>query len=184
MVNSPWRSGLITSCHINNQHQQVHVVDHKQDLFLGSTTTNYGETKRLQFSQSDNNPTLDHNQNNTPLLRTSPLSESDGLRTKMCCDNLTTTSSVHESPCALSLLSSSQTHTTHENGLNQMVQSHSMSSMQPLGLSLHANNGFESMDRVLVPNGSESDHCSSLYNIGSDGSQGNEAPQLFPYQWE
>ncbi|GAU26770.1 hypothetical protein TSUD_317680 [Trifolium subterraneum] len=182
MVNSPWSSsGLITSCesgrlHIRNnqQHQQLHVVD-KQDHFLGSTTTTYGEGKQLQFlhndSSSNNNPSL-HNQN-TPLLRTS---------SKMFCDSLTT-SSVHESPCALSLLSSSQTHTSH----SMVQQPHSMSLMQPpLGLSLHGNNNnsFESMDRVLVPNGSESDHCSSLYNIGSDGSQSNDAPQLFPYQWE
>jgi hypothetical protein len=181
MVNSAWSSSrLITSCessrlHINNnqQHQQLHVVD-KQDHFLGSTTPTYGEGKQLQFLHNDNNnnPSL-HNQN-TSLLRTS---------SKMFCDSLTT-SSVHESPCALSLLSSSQTHTSH----SMVQQPHSMSLMQPpLGLSLHGNNNnssFESMNRVLVPNGSESDHCSSLYNIGSDGSQSNDAPQLFPYQWE
>ncbi|XP_058781266.1 squamosa promoter-binding-like protein 13A [Vicia villosa] len=182
MVNSPWSNGLISSCesgmlHIHNQHQQVPVLD-KQDLFLGSTATSYGEGKQLQFLHTDNNIPSLHNPN-TSLLRTS---------NKMFCDSLTN-SSVNESPCALSLLSSSQTHTP-ENGLNQMVQqqqqTHSMSLMQPLGLSLHGNNNnsFESMDRVLVPNGSESDHCSSLYNLASDGSQGNEAPQLFPYQWE
>lgn len=176
MVNSAWSSGLITSCesgrlHIHNQHQQVHVVD-KQDHFLGSTATTYEEGKQLQFLHNDNNNPSLHSQT-TPLLRTS---------SKMFCDSLAT--SVHESPCALSLLSSSQTHTP-DNGLNQMVQQpHSMSLMQPLGLSLHGNNSFESMEGVLVPNGSESDHCSSLYNMGSDGSQGNDAPQLFPYQWE
>jgi len=177
MVNSAWSSGLITSCesgrlHIHNQNQQVHVVD-KQDIFPGSTQTSYGEGKQLQFLHNDNNNPSLHNET-TPLLRTS---------SKMFCDSLTT--SVHESPCALSLLSSSQTHTP-DNGLNQMVQQpHSMSRMQPLGLSLHGNNNsFESLDRVLVPNGNESDHCSSLYNMGSDGSQGNDAPQLFPYQWE
>ena len=177
MVNSAWSSGLITSCesgrlHIHNQNQQVHVVD-KQDIFPGSTQTSYGEGKQLQFLHNDNNNPSLHNET-TPLLRTS---------SKMFCDSLTT--SVHESPCALSLLSSSQTHTP-DNGLNQMVQQpHSMSRMQPLGLSLHGNNNsFESLDRVLVPNGNESDHCSSLYNMGSEGSQGNDAPQLFPYQWE
>ncbi|PNX96223.1 squamosa promoter-binding-like protein 13A-like [Trifolium pratense] len=177
MVNSAWSSsGLITSCesgrlhiHNNQQNQQLHVVD-KQDHFLGSTATTYGEGKQLQFLHNDNT-----NNNNTPFLRTS---------SKMFCDSLTT-SSVHESPRALSLLSSSQTHTSH----SMAQQPHSMSLMQPpLGLSLHGNNNnnnsFESMDRVLVPNGNESDHCSSLYNIGSDGSQSNDAPQLYPYQWE
>lgn len=198
MVNPAWNGGLVTSCvgsrlQIHNQHQhhqQVHVID-KQDIFLGSTATSYGgEGKQLAFLQS-NNPTTATLNNQTPhlpitttsvcqtLLRTSPLSENCGVRNKMLTSSI---NSVQESPCALSLLSSSQTHTSSGNGLNQMVQQpHSLSTlMQPLGLSLHGNS-FES----LVPNGSQSDHCSSLYNMGSEGSQGNEAPQLFPYhQWE
>ncbi|XP_061345851.1 squamosa promoter-binding-like protein 13A isoform X2 [Gastrolobium bilobum] len=191
MVNSAWSGGLVTSCadarlHNHNHQQQVHLAD-KQDLFLGCSPISYKEGKQLAFLHGENPSMATLNNQNSPLaaasvcqrfLRISPLSESGGVRNKMFCDSLTT--SVHESPCALSLLSSSQTHTP-ENGLNQMVQPHSMSFMQPLGLTLHDNN-LESMDRVLVPSGG--DHCSSMYNIGSDGSQGNEAPQLFPFQWE
>lgn len=216
MVNPSWSTGgLVTSSaggitrmHIhNNQHQQVHVVDHKQDLFLGTTPTSYRDQgKQLAFLHGDHN-TLNNHQNPNPhlpvassvcqtLLRSSPLSSESScgnVRSKlMFCDNNNNnsiTSAVHDTPCALSLLSSSsQTHTPG-NGLNQMVQvqpHHSMSLMQPLGLSLHGNNNsYESMERVLVHNGSESDHhCSSMYNMGSDGSQGNDAPQLFPYQWD
>ncbi|KAE9601381.1 hypothetical protein Lal_00023861 [Lupinus albus] len=155
---------------IPSQHQQVNFID-KQDLFLGSSpTTSYKEGKQLAFLQGDHNSTATLNNQNTnleTLLRTSPYSESsEGMRCKMFCDN-SLTSSVHDSPCALSLLSS---HNTHGNGLNQMVQPHSSSLMQPLGLSLHDNNSLEPVN--------------SVYNIGSNGSQGSDAPQLFPFQWE
>lgn len=195
-MNPCWSGGLVTtSCsdarmHNHNQHQQVQLVE-KQDLFLGSSPTSYKEGKQLAFLHDENPSTATFNNQNPPLpaasvcsrtlLRTNSLSESGGVRSKMFCDSLTT--SVHDPPCALSLLSSSQTHTPG-NGINQMVQpAHSMSLMQlqPLGLSLH-DNSLESVDRVLVPNGS--DHCSSMYDMVSDGSQGNAASQLFPFQWE
>lgn len=192
MVNPAWSGGVVTSCadvrlHSHNQHQQVHLID-KQELFLGSSPTSYKEGKQLAFLQGDN-PTATLNNQNThlpassvcqTLLRTSPFSESGGLRCKMFCDSLTT--SVQDSPCALSLLSSPPQPHNHGNGLNQMMQPHSHSPlMQPLGLSLH-DNGLESVEPVLDPNGS--DHCSSMYNMSSNGSQGSDAPQLFPFQWE
>ncbi|CAL0330086.1 unnamed protein product [Lupinus luteus] len=190
VVNPAWSEGVVSSSadirlHSHNQHQQVNFID-KQDLFLGSSpTTSYKEVKQLAFLQGDHNSTTTLNNQNTnlqTLLRTSPYSESsEGVRCKMFCDN-SLTSSVHDSPCALSLLSSPQTHNNTGNGLNQMVQPHSSSFMQPLGLSLHDNNSLEPVDSVLDPNGS--DHCSSMYNIGSNGSQGINAPQLFPFQWE
>ncbi|RDX64018.1 Squamosa promoter-binding-like protein 13B, partial [Mucuna pruriens] len=189
MVSPTWSGGLVTSSadarlH-NHHHHQVHLVD-KQDLFLGSS---HKEGKQVAFLHGSH-PSTAALSNQTPpfpspsvchtLLRTSPLSETCGARSKMFCENLTS-NSVHDSPCALSLLSSSQTHTPG-NGLNQMVQqAPSMSLMQPLGLSLQ-DSSLESVERVLVPNGS--DHCSSMYSLGSDGSQCNEAPQLFPFQWE
>ncbi|CAL0325282.1 unnamed protein product [Lupinus luteus] len=192
MVNPGWSGGVVTSCadvrlhsHHQHQQQQVNFID-KQDLFLGSSPISYKEGKQLAYLQGDHNPTVTLNNQNThhlqTLLRTNPYSESSGgLRCKMFCDD-SLTSSVHDSPCALSLLSSPQTHNNSGNGLNQMVQPHSASLMQPLGLSLHDNNSLESVDPVLDPNGS--DHCSSMYNIGSNGSQGSDVPQLFPFQWE
>lgn len=192
VVSPTWSGGLVTSSadarllNHNQHHQQVHLFD-KQDLFLGSS---HKEVKQQQVAflhpstvaLTSQTPPFQTSSVCHSLLRTSPISETCGVRSKMFCDNLATSNdSVHDSPRALSLLSSSQTHTPG-NGLNQMVQTPSMSLMQPLGLSLHDNNhSIESVGRVLVPNGS--DHCSSMYSLGSDGSQCNEAPQLFPFQW-
>ncbi|XP_027344054.1 squamosa promoter-binding-like protein 13A [Abrus precatorius] len=188
VVNPAW-GGVVTSGGDvrlqNQQNQQVHLVD-KQDLFLGSSPTGYKEGKQVAFMQGDhtlNNqsphlPTAPVGQAQT-FLRTSPFSESSGLRCKMFCDSLT--SSVHDSSsCALSLLSSPPTHNPG-NGLNQMMNAHSPLMHQPLGLSLH-DNSLGPVDPVMGPNGS--DHSSSMYNLGSNGSQGNEAPPLFPFQWE
>jgi len=155
------------------------------ELFLGSSPTGYKEGKQLAFMQGDH--ALNSQSPHLPggslgqaqmFLRTGPYSESSGLRCKMLCDNLT--SSVHDSSRALSLLSSPQPHSPG-NGLTQMVNPHSPL-MQPLGLSLHDNNSLGPVDPVLGLNGS--DHSSSMYNLGSNGSQGNEAPPLFPFQWE
>ncbi|KAI4336340.1 hypothetical protein L6164_014878 [Bauhinia variegata] len=188
VVNPSW-SGVVTSCtdaarlQSQSQHQQVHLVD-KQELFLGSspTASSYKEGKQLAFLQGDN-PRV--NNQNPPLaaaasvcqtlLRSSPLSESNGIgsgvRSKMLCDSVT--SSVQDPHCALSLLSSPHTHTTG-NGLNQMVQ-------QPLGLSLHDNN-LDSVDQVLVSNATDTSvHCPPMY--GSQG-QGSETPHPFPFHWE
>ncbi|TKY60578.1 Squamosa promoter-binding protein 13B [Spatholobus suberectus] len=186
VVNPTW-GGVVTSgdvrLHGHNQHQQLHLVD-KQDLFLGPSPTGYKEGKQVAFMQGDH--TLNNQSPHLPgasvgqaqvFLRTSAYSESGGLRCKMFCDSLS--SSVHDSSRALSLLSSPQPHSPG-NGLNQMVNPHSPL-MQPLGLSLH-DTSLGSVDPVLGPNGS--DHSSSMYNIGSNGSQGNEAPALFPFQWE
>ena len=193
VVNPGWSGGLVTSCadvrlhsHTSQQQQQVHMVD-KQDLFLGSSPTSYNkEGKQLAFLQGDRTTATLSNQNShlpaassMCLRNNSPFTESGGLRCKMFCDN-SLTSSVHDSSCALSLLSSPQTHNPG-NGLNQMVQPPHSSLMQPLGLSLH-DSGMETVDPVLGHNGS--DHCSSMYNMDSHGSQGNEAPQLFSFQWE
>ncbi|KAK7358660.1 hypothetical protein VNO77_00598 [Canavalia gladiata] len=185
VVNSGWGGVVTSGGDVRLHNQQVHLVD-KQDLFLGSSPTSYKEGKQVAFMQVDhalNNqsphlPTASVGQAQA-FLRTGSFSETGGLRCKMFCDNLT--SSVHDTSCALSLLSSPQTHNPG-NGLNQMVNPHpTLLLQQPLGLSLH-DNSLGSVDPVLGPNGS--DHSSSMYNIGSNGSQGNEGPPLFPFQWE
>ncbi|XP_020237048.1 squamosa promoter-binding-like protein 13A [Cajanus cajan] len=187
VVNPTW-GGVVggsgdVRLHGHNQHQQLHLVD-KQDLFLGSSSpTGYKEGKQVAFMQGDHTHAMNSQSPHLGagsagqaqmFLRTSPYSESGGLRCKMFSDSLT--SSVHDSSRALSLLSSPQPHSPG-NGLNQMVNPHSPL-MQPLGLSLHDN----SLDPVLGPTGS--DHSSSMYNLASNGSQGNDAPALFPFQWE
>ncbi|XP_020213579.1 squamosa promoter-binding-like protein 13A [Cajanus cajan] len=164
MVSPSWSGGIVTSsaeARFYNQHHQVHHLVEKQDLFLGSS---HKEGKQVAFLHSNHQtpppfPPASLLRTATTATTTTPLTSNNS-------------NSVHDSPCALSLLSSSQTH-THGNALNQMVQPPSMSLMQPLGLSLQDNNSLESVN-----------HCSSMYSLGSDGSQCNEAPQLSPFQWE
>ncbi|KAG5024234.1 hypothetical protein AAZV13_08G010200 [Glycine max] len=189
-VVNPTLGGVVTSGDVrlhgqNHHHHQMHLVD-KQDLFLGSSPTGYKEGKHLAFMQGDH--TLNNQSPHLPgasvgpaqmFLRTSPYSESGGLRCKMFCDSLTGSAHGNTSR-ALSLLSSPPQPHSPGNGLNQMVNPHSPL-MQPLGLSLH-DNSLGSVDPVLGPNGS--DHSSSMHHIGSNGSQVNEAPPLFPFQWE
>ncbi|KAK7318287.1 hypothetical protein RJT34_02986 [Clitoria ternatea] len=175
VANPSWDGVVTSGGDVRLHNQQV-----QQEFFLGSSPSGgYKEGKQVAFMHGDH--TLNTQGPHIPagsmgqaqaFLRESPYSESGGgLRCKLFCDSLTT-SSVHESSRALSLLSSPQ---THNPGNNPMVNPHS-SLMQPLGLSLH-DNSLGSVGPVLGPNGSE--HSSSTY-----GSQGNEATQLFPFQWE
>ncbi|BAT73118.1 hypothetical protein LR48_Vigan11g010200 [Vigna angularis] len=179
VMNPTW-GGIVASGDV-----RIHGHNQQGELFLGTSPTGYKEGKQLAFLQGDH--TLN---NQSPhlagasvgqahmFLRTGPYSESSGLRCKMLCDSLT--SSVHDSSSrALSLLSSPQPHSPG-NGLSQIVNPHSPL-MQPLGLSLHDGNSLGPVDPVLGLNGS--DHSSSMYNIGSNGSQGNEASPVFPFQW-
>lgn len=187
MMNPTWNGGDVR-LHNHNQH--------RQDLFLGTSQTNtYKEGKQVaSFIQTNHHhPTTTLNNTNQHLPEASSLNQTfrrtNPFSDKMFCDSLT--SSVHNNnnntSCALSLLSSptqqQQTH-DHVNGLNQMVNTHS-SFMQPLGLSLHDH----SLDPVLGSN-DESGHCSSIYNMGgsneSHSTQGNnnDAPPLFPFQWD
>ncbi|XP_014509709.1 squamosa promoter-binding-like protein 13A [Vigna radiata var. radiata] len=179
VMNPTW-GGIVASGDV-----RIHGHNQQGELFLGTSPTGYKEGKQLAFLQADQ--TLN---NQSPhlagayvgqahmFMRSGPYSESSGLRCKMLCDSLT--SSVHDSSSrALSLLSSPQPHSPG-NGLSQIVNPHSPL-MQPLGLSLHDGNSLGPVDPVLGLNGS--DHSSSMYNIGSNGSQGNEAPPVFPFQW-
>ncbi|KAL2347055.1 hypothetical protein Fmac_001055 [Flemingia macrophylla] len=180
MVSPSWSGGLVTTSadsRLGNQqqhHHQVHHLVEKQDLFLRHS---HKEGKQVAFLHQTTPPPPPFAP--ASLVRattTTPLSETCGaVRSKMLfCESLTSNnnnnSSVHDSPCALSLLSSSQ---------NQMVQQQqqqppSMSLMQPLGLSLQDTNSLESVN-----------HCSSIYSLASDhASHCNDAPQLFPFQWE
>ncbi|PQM36666.1 squamosa promoter-binding-like protein 13A [Prunus yedoensis var. nudiflora] len=205
VVNPTW-AGVVkaeadTSLH--NQHLQLPLID-KQNMFLGSSTSTSSSYKGgKQFSLFQSSPL--HNQTShhgasvcQPLLNTISFAETGGgAKSKVFCDRLTT--QIHDSDCALSLLSSPQTQQTSEIGLRHMVQQpNSISLMQQrLGPgSLHGNNGIEPMDSVLVSNGSEANvHCPGMFHMGSDGSLGNnqhqhqhqhqhQAPQTLPFQWQ
>ncbi|KAK2385041.1 hypothetical protein QL285_072319 [Trifolium repens] len=203
MVNPTWGGGDVR-LHSHNQHQPMHhhLVE-KQDLFLGtsSPTSSYKEsnshrTQQQQQQQLQNTTaaTLSNNQHLPTGLSqtfhrntTNPFSE----RCKMFCDN-NNSSSSNSFSCALSLLSSPvppQTHDHHhENRLNDMVNTTHSSFMQPLGLSLH-DHSLGSVDSVLGSN-DQNAHCSSIYNMGSNDQSHshegnhNEAPPLFPFQWD
>ncbi|KAJ7957225.1 Squamosa promoter binding-like protein [Quillaja saponaria] len=201
LVNPAW-AGIVNSegdarLH-NNQHQHLHLVD-KQNLFLGSSsspnTSRFIEEKQFSFLQNDS-PTL-NTQIQTPLQasisqpllrgRTSSTNLSETgvgvVRNKIFCD-IGLTSQDHDSPCALSLLSSPQTQASGTDGLNLMMQQpNSISFMHPLGLSLHGNN-LESVESSGF--GSNGSNCHGMYNMGSEGPQhgDHDAPHPFPFHWE
>ncbi|KAJ7945684.1 Squamosa promoter binding-like protein [Quillaja saponaria] len=186
LVNPAW-AGVVNSdadarLH-NNQHQHVHLVD-KQNLFIGSSSssdsTSFKEGKHFSFLQEDIATTNSHiplqASISQPLLlrRTSSTNLSEtgigGVRSEMF-------RQVHDSPCALSLLSSPrQTRASGNDGFNQMMQ-------QPLGLSLHDNN-LESVESSVFA--SNASNCHGMYNMVSQVSQHDEhdAPQPFPFHWE
>ncbi|XWS47793.1 hypothetical protein CRYUN_Cryun13aG0015600 [Craigia yunnanensis] len=166
-----------------NQQQQLHSPE-KQNLVLGSSSSNYRGGKQFTFLQGENKTLQNQTPPETsvcqPLLRTAPFSEGSVVRHSMLCDRLTTP--VQDSDCALSLLSSPQTQTSGIS-LSNMVQPHSFPLVQPLGPSLQ-NHIIEPMDSV-VDNGRDTTvHCPGMLHMGSVGSSGNEAPQTLPFQWQ
>ncbi|KAK9278734.1 hypothetical protein L1049_028449 [Liquidambar formosana] len=170
-----------------NQHSQLHLLD-KQNPFSGSSssTSSYRGGKQFAFLQGDNYATLG---NHTapqasvcqPLLKSIASSQSGGGSGKMICDRLAT--QLPDSDCALSLLSSPPMHTSGIS-LGHMMQPNSIPLAQPLGQSLHYNS-LEPMDSVLVSNASNTSvHCQGMFDMGSEESCGNEAPQTLPFYWD
>ncbi|XP_050257612.1 squamosa promoter-binding-like protein 13A [Quercus robur] len=189
-VMSPAWTGVLNTAadaRLPNQQQQLQLLD-KQKPYIGSSpsTSSYiGGGKQLSFLQ--NGSTTLNNQLSLeapvcqPLLRTIA-SEGDRARSKMYCDRLT--ARVHDSDCALSLLSSPQSQSSGLN-LSHVMHPNSASLVQPLGPSLHGDSTLEPMDSVLVSNGSGNNvHCQGMFLMGSDGSQGNQTPQNLPFHWE
>ena len=189
MVSPAWAGVLNTAAdaRLPNQQQQLQLLD-KQKLFLGSSpsTSSYIGGKQLSFLQGgsttlNNQLSLEAPPVCQPLLRTIALSESGGARSKMYCDRLT--ARVHDSDCALSLLSSTQSQTSGLD-LSHVMHPNPASLVQPLGPSLHGDS-LEPMDSVLVSNSNGNNvHCQGMFLMGSDGSQAtNETPQTLPFHW-
>ena len=167
-----------------NQQQQLHSPE-KQNLVLGSSSSNYRGGKQFTFLQGENNALQSQTPSEAsvfqPLLRAAPFSEGSGGSHSRFCDRLTTP--VQDSDCALSLLSSPQKQTSGI-GLSNMVQPHSFPSVQPLGPSLQ-NHIIEPMDSVVIANGRDTAvHCPGMFHMGSGGSSGREAPQTLPFHWQ
>ncbi|XVE54469.1 hypothetical protein DITRI_Ditri03aG0083700 [Diplodiscus trichospermus] len=167
-----------------NQPQQLHSPE-KQNLFLGSSSSNYGGGKQLTFLQGENNTLQNQAPPETsvcqPLLRVASFSEGSGGSHSMFCDRLTTP--FQDSDCALSLLSSPRTQTSGIS-LSNMVQPHAFPLVQPIGPSLQ-NHIVEPMDSLVVANGRDTAvHCPATFRMGSGGSSASEAPQTLPFHWQ
>ncbi|OMP07708.1 Transcription factor, SBP-box [Corchorus olitorius] len=168
-----------------NQQQQLYSHE-KQNLVVGSSSSNYRAGKQFTFLEGDNNTpqnqTLPATSICQPLLRPEPFSEgSGGSSHNMFSDRLATP--VQDSDCALSLLSSPRTQTSGIS-LSSMVQPQSFPLVQPLGPSLQ-NHVTEPMDSVVVANGRDQTvHCPGMFHIGSGGSSGTEASQTLPFHWQ
>ncbi|KAG6633379.1 hypothetical protein CIPAW_12G044600 [Carya illinoinensis] len=190
MVSPAWAGVLNTAAdaRLQNQQQQLWLLD-KEKHFLGSSPSTYSTNhlggKQMSFLQGGSTLLNHHSSLEAPvcqpLLKTIALSESGGARSKMFGDRLTT--QVHDSDCALSLLSSPQAQSSGL-ALNREVHPNSVSLVQPLGSSLHGNS-LDPMNSVLMSSGSDSKvHCRGRFHMGSEESQVNETPQTFPFNWE
>ncbi|KAK4264531.1 hypothetical protein QN277_025693 [Acacia crassicarpa] len=189
MVHPGWNTDVRLHHHHHN-----HLVDH----FLGSTPSSSSYTEannkkqQLAFLQGDHNSAI--TMENTQSSHQQALPKPPPPAPSVCQTFLRAAPLLpaallqqdggdhhHDSHCALSLLSSPQTHTSGS-GLSQMVQPHHqqqaisiMQQHQPLGLSLH-DHGLETVDPVMVHHGS--DHSpTTTYNM-------NEAPPPFPFHWD
>ncbi|KAK8710794.1 hypothetical protein V6N13_146104 [Hibiscus sabdariffa] len=152
----------------------------KQNLVLGSSSSNYREGKQCTFLQGEDQTPAKAFVCQPVLGAVVPLLEGNVSCHSMLCDRLTT--QVQDSDCALSLLSSPLSHTSGI-GSSNMVQPQSFPLVQSLGPSLQ-NYGIEPMGSVIA-NFSETRavHVSGMFQKDSGESSGSEAPQTLPFHW-
>ncbi|XVF49587.1 hypothetical protein PTKIN_Ptkin04bG0024800 [Pterospermum kingtungense] len=155
---------------VTNSETNLHSPEIR-NLVVRSSSSNCREGKQFTFLQVEDK-TL-HNQTDPEA----------SVCHGMFYDKLATT--TQDSDCALSLLSSPQSQTSGISLCNMvMVQPHSFTSMQPLSPSLQ-NHIIEPMDSVAVSNAMDATvRCPGMFNMGSGGSSGSEAPQTFPFHWQ
>ncbi|XP_062115916.1 squamosa promoter-binding-like protein 13A [Humulus lupulus] len=211
VVNPNWGGCVVKAeadSGLHNHHQQQLPFLDKHNMFLGPTSPNNSNANYKGGDGSSNKlfPIL---QGHSPgvsachplLLRTFPsLSQCNEVpRSKLFYDRLltsttsttssTTAQQIHNSDCALSLLSSpSPQAQTPEMGLGHNIMSHLSSSISMVGQhpTLQTNNhGSEPfMSSVLITNGSSGNadvHCSGMFSMGSDG---HEPHQTLPSHWD
>ncbi|KAL1829149.1 hypothetical protein ACET3Z_007561 [Daucus carota] len=112
-----------------------------------------------------------------PLLNNIASSASGGTSSRMYYDGFSTR--VVHSDCALSLLSSSSTHTNNM-GSGLALQPNSIPGAHPLDSGLHYNN----QGQMLVPNVGDADvNCLEMFQA-PNASRGNNSPQTLPFYWE
>ncbi|KAK8703076.1 hypothetical protein V6N13_021406 [Hibiscus sabdariffa] len=152
----------------------------KQNLVLGTSSSNYREGKQCMFLQGEDQTLAKASVCQPVLGAVAPFLEGNGSCHSMLCDSLTT--QVRDSDCALSLLSSPLSHTSGI-GSSNMVQPQLFPLVQSLGSSLQSY-GIEPMGSV-VANGRETTvHGSRMFHMESGESSGSEAPQALPFHWQ
>ncbi|KAH8486683.1 hypothetical protein H0E87_025622 [Populus deltoides] len=180
VLNPTW-SG-VASTEADGRRHNLHQLPDKQNLFFGSSSSSYHGVKQFPFlhchSPGLNNQTSPEASVCQPLLRTIALPGSSGASShSMFCDRLT---QIQDSDCALSLLSSTQTHASG----NLMVQHNSVPLSHPIGPTVH-DHGLGPIDSVLVFNNRDANvHFPGTFQPQSGGSSGNKAPQTLPFNWE
>ncbi|KAJ4973531.1 hypothetical protein NE237_006705 [Protea cynaroides] len=166
----------------------------RQNLYAGSFSHNYkGAGKQFPFMQSNDtsltNQTAPEASVSQPPLNTIASSHSEGGR-KMFSNGL---SRVHDSDCALSLLSSESTRTSGVS-LNHVVHLESIPMARPLvpglqynSLGRYSSRGMEDVQvgSLLITDTSDADlHCQGIFHVGSDGPSQNVGQQALPFAWE
>ncbi|TYG43759.1 hypothetical protein ES288_D11G044100v1 [Gossypium darwinii] len=153
----------------------------KQNLLLGSSSSNYREGKQqCSFLQGKNQTPAKASICQPVLGGVAPFSEGNGGCQSMLCDRLTT--QVRDSDCALSLLSSPLLHTSGI-GLSNMVQPQSFPLVQSLGPSLQ-DHIIEPMGSVIANGRETTVHGSGMFHMGSGGSSASEPPENLGFNWQ
>ncbi|XP_043726211.1 squamosa promoter-binding-like protein 16 [Telopea speciosissima] len=170
----------------------------RQNPFTGSFSHDYkGGGKQFPFVASNAttlaNQTAPEASVCQPLLNTITSSQSESGR-NIFSNGL---SRVHDSDCALSLLSSPSTQTSgiSLNNLNHVVHPESIPMAHPLipglqysGLGRYPSSRVmedEQVGSVLVTETSDADlHCEGIFHVGSDGSSQTVGQQTLPFAWE
>ncbi|NP_001313991.1 squamosa promoter-binding-like protein 13A [Gossypium hirsutum] len=153
----------------------------KQNLLLGSSSSNYREGKQqCSFLQGKNQTPAKASICQPVLGGVAPFSEGNGGCRSMLCDRLTT--QVRDSDCALSLLSSPLLHTSGI-GLSNMVQPQSFPLVQSLGPSLQ-DHIIEPMGSVIANGRETTVHGSGMFHMGSGGSSASEPPENLGFNWQ
>ncbi|MBA0616945.1 hypothetical protein Godav_026428 [Gossypium davidsonii] len=153
----------------------------KQNLLLGSSSSNYREGKQqCSFLQGKNQTPAKASICQPVLGGVAPFSEGNGGCQSMLCDRLTT--QVRDSDCALSLLSSPLLHTSGI-GLSNMVQPQSFPLVQSLDPSLQ-DHIIEPMGSVIANGRETTVHGSGIFHMGSGGSSASEPPENLGFHWQ
>ncbi|XP_039011662.1 squamosa promoter-binding-like protein 13A isoform X2 [Hibiscus syriacus] len=153
----------------------------KQNLVLGSSSSNYREGKQCTFLQGEDQTPVKASVCQPVLGDVAPFSEGNGSCHSLLCDRLTP--QVQDSDCALSLLSTPLSHTSGM-GSSNTVQPQSFPSVQSMGPSLR-NYIIEPMGSVIANvSATTTVHGSGMFHLDSGESSGSEAPPTLPFHWQ